>query len=1200
MSEPISVVAADFVQFEGLTLDIGGRVLLDADGRDLGLTRSEFELLAALLRSPGRALSRDHLLDAVSGRRGEPYDRSIDMLVSRLRRKIEPDAKAPRLILAVPGIGYKFAAKPSPVAEPSFPHGSATVAPHAIPKARPPERRQLTVLRCAMAGSSALAAVLDPEDLSEAIAAFHACCAEIIGRFGGVVAPSGDDGVLAWFGYPEADELDAERAIRAALAVIAAVPQIKIGFAEPMHARIGLGTGLVVIGEATDREYPVIGEAPSMAAALLSLAAPDTILISTNTRRLVGELFAMRPLAPVTFEGFADRIAAWQVVGESCGESRFGALRGRGLTELVGRGEELELLMHRWEQVQAGSGRVVLIVGEPGIGKSRLLRAFEDQLAGAMPLRIAQYCSPHYKDSPLYPVIAHLVRAAGFARVDPPAEKLAKLRGLLARTAATGEQIHLIAGLLGISNGTPELRSEMTAQTRKEKVMAALLAQLRALAGRQPVLMIYEDLHWIDPTSLELLSLRIKQISRVPVLVVATARPEFKPPWAEEAYVTTLTLGRLDQRDAATLVANVAGDAKLPDEEVARILAHTDGVPLFIEEMTRAALDTPPRNGDRRGNGSNGNGSHANGRNGSGTHGSGGNGNGGNGNGNGSGGAATSVPASLQSLLLARLDGLGPAREVAQLGAVIGREFGYELLAAVAERPEDELQSALDRLLEAGLVFRHGSPPDARFQFKHALMHDAACGTLLRGQLQALHARVADVLESRFPEIVRTRPEAVAHHFTEAGLAERAVEYWLKAGQQALSRSAMVEAEVLLRRGLILVSSLADSVWRHEQEFDLQVALGRALIATRGFGAVEVGEAYVRARQLWCQLNRPRNLLPILWGQFLHLQLLADLDSAQQLAAEIRQLGETGGDVVARAVGYRANGFLTLNRGNFAAGRADLERALALYDPAHRHAYMELFPVDGLVSMLGLHALALVCCGYLDRARSALDTMLAEARRLSHAHTVCQALWVAWTAGMFARVEPTELLEYADEALALASERGFAFWRAWAQMARGWCLAALGDTDEGISQLTTGLGSIHVTGCILGRPTALTRLADAYRLAGQPQVGLSHLAEARRLTEATQERWVAAEMLRLQGDLLMLTGDGAAAEASFRDAVVLARRQGGKLWELRAATSLARLCAEQGRRVDARDLLESIYGWFTEGFEASDLKDARALLDALR
>lgn len=1021
-----------------------------------------------------------------------------------------------------------------------------------------------------MTGSSALAAAFDPEDLSEAVSAFHACCAEIIGRFGGVVAQSGDDGVLAWFGYPEADELDAERAIRAALAVIAAVPQIKTGFAEPMHARIGLGTGLVVIGDATDREHPVVGEAPSMAAALLSLAAPDTILISTNTRRLVGELFAMRPLAPVTFEGFADRIAAWQVVSESCGESRFGALRGRGVTQPVGRDEELGLLMHRWEQAQAGGGRVVLIVGEPGIGKSRLLRAFEDQLAGAMPLRIAQYCSPHYKDSPLYPVIAHLVRAAGFARSDTPAERLAKLQGLLSRTAVNEEQIHLIAGLLGIANGTQDARSEMTAQKRKEKVMAALLAQLRALAARQPVLMLYEDLHWIDPTSLELLSLRIEQIARVPVLIVATARPEFKPPWAEEAYVTTLTLGRLDQRDAATMVANVAGDARLPQEEVARILAHTDGVPLFIEEMTRAVLEAPPRNGDRPGHGSNGNGSNGNRTSANGSHGNGGNGNGSNGNGNG----AVSVPASLQSLLLARLDRLGPAREVAQLGAVIGREFGYELLAAVAERAEDELQAALDRLLEAGLVFRHGSPPDARFQFKHALVHDAACGTLLRGQLQALHARVATALESRFPEIVRTRPEAVAHHFTEAGMIERAVEYWLKSGEQALSRSAMVEAEVLLRRGLTLVSSLPDSVWRQEQEFDLQVALGRALIATRGFGSVEVGEAYVRARQLWCQLNRPRNLLPILLGQFLHLQLLADLDSAQQLAAEMRQLGEADNNVVARAIAYRANGFLNLNRGDFAAGRADVERALALYDPAHRHAYMELFPVDGLVSMLGLHSLALVCCGYLDRARLPRDTMLAEARRLSHAHTLCQALWAAWTAGMFARQEPAELLRYADEALALATERGFAFWRAWAQMARGWCLAALSDA-EAIPLLMAGMANIDVTRCILGRPTALTRLADAYRLAGQPQAGLSHLSEARRLAETTHERWVEAEALRLQGDLLILAGDGGAAEASFRDALALARRQGGKLWELRAATSLAHFWGEQGRRAEAPGIFSS-------------------------
>jgi predicted ATPase len=553
------------------------------------------------------------------------------------------------------------------------------------------------------------------------------------------------------------------------------------------------------------------------------------------------------------------------------------------------------------------------------------------------------------------------------------------------------------------------------------------------------------------------------------------------------------------------------------------------------------------------------------------------------------------IPATLHGSLLARLDRLASVREVAQIGAALGRQFSHELISAVAAMPQPQLVEALAQLVSAELVYRRGVAPDAEYTFKHALVQDAAYGMLLRERRQQLHARIGAILEERRDSPRAKQPEVLAHHFTEAGQIERAIGYWREAGEQALKRSGMAEAEALLRRGLALLPRLPDDSRRRKDELDLQLALGRALIATRGWGAPTVGEAYARARELCEARTHPRKLLPIMYGQFVHHALRADLLRAEQLAAEMRQVGEAQGDVVTRVMAYRVSGYASLALGEFVSARVYLERSLVLYNPTDRLLYEEVSPQSTLPTLLSFLSCALTCSGYLDEAVARQNAATAEAHGLSHAYTSTYILWWVWYSGWLARTEPDVLLQVADELLALSAEGRFGFWPAMARANRGWCLAALGHPEQGISLLVSGLADHH------GQftPAVLTMLADANRIAGQPQAGLEHLAEAERMAEATKERMVLAETHRLRGDLLILTGERVAAEASYRAAISLARRQSAKLFELRSATRLARLWRGQGKIADAQALLAPVYGWFTEGFDTRDLKEAKALLDEL-
>ncbi len=545
---------------------------------------------------------------------------------------------------------------------------------------------------------------------------------------------------------------------------------------------------------------------------------------------------------------------------------------------------------------------------------------------------------------------------------------------------------------------------------------------------------------------------------------------------------------------------------------------------------------------------------------------------------------------------MARLDRLAPVREVAQIGAALGRQFSHELIGAVARMPSAQLDDALAQLVGAELIYRRGTPPDAEYTFKHALVQDAAYDSLLRSRRQQLHAHIVAALEDRFPEIVAAQPALLAHHCTEAGLTEQAVAYWLAAGRQAWGRSAVAEAVALLRRGLALVPALPESDRRRETELDLQVALGQALITSRMRSAPELAEVYSRARELASALNRPRALLSILWNQHLDDWARADLQRAQRLAAELRDLGEANADVPTQVLGWNAGGFTCSLLGAFTTGRAYLEKALALYDPADRASYAELLPNDERVELRGHLSVVLAYLGNLDQALRQSDAALEEARRLSHAPTLAMALTHRWWIGWCVRLEPGSLLPVADEQLALTTEGGLEHFRMWALIYRGWSLAGLGRADEGIPLLAAGLRDL---GFICFKPGTLTLLADACRMAGQLQPALEHLAEARRLAEATEARFFQAETLRLTGEVRLGTADAGAAEASYREAIAIAQRQSAKLWELRAAISLARLWHDQGERAAARDLLAPVYNWFTEGFATPVLQVAKALLEEL-
>jgi DNA-binding winged helix-turn-helix (wHTH) protein len=710
-------------RFDRFVLDLRRGVLL-ADDAECVLRPKSFALLRLFVESAGRLIDRDEILHTlwpgvfVS-------DDSITQCIGDIRRALGDNDQ--RLLRTLPRRGYRFIAQV--VAEPaksvSAPsHVDAPRAPAALPR-HDAERRQITAMSCELIGLSERADGVDLETLREAVAALQACISEIAARYDGIIANRQGNTLLVLFGYPAAHEHNAEQAVRAGLELSVAVRGARLGADGSTGCRVGVATGVVIIGDrGGDGELgrlEIVGNAPILAARLQSSAQPNAVVIDTITRRLIGNLFDCRDLGPMEAAPDAETLHRWQVVGERIGESRFEALRGPALSPLIGRDEEIDLLLRRWRRAQGGDGQAVLISGEPGMGKSRLTAELEGRLHTEPRICLRHFCSPHHQHSALYPYADQLGRASGFALQDPPAERLEKLEALLARVATPDEDVALIADLMSLKISERHPLPKLSPQRKKQHTLEALIRQLQGLARRQPVLTVLEDAHWVDPTSRELLDLTIERICNLPVLLIVTFCPDFQPVWIGQPQVTMLTLNRLDRRDRSALVMQIAGGGALPDEVVDQLVDRTDGVPLFIEELTKSILE--------------------------------------------GGALPAGIPTTLHDSLMARLDRLGPVRLVAQIGAAIGRQFPYELLRAVSDLPENELRVALSRLVASELVFQRGTPPEAVYTFKHALVQDAAHGSLLRGTRQKLHEEIAEALAIHSPELVDSQPELFAQHY---------------------------------------------------------------------------------------------------------------------------------------------------------------------------------------------------------------------------------------------------------------------------------------------------------------------------------------------------------------------------------------------------------------------------------------------------
>jgi class 3 adenylate cyclase/predicted ATPase len=1042
------------------------------------------------------------------------------------------------------------------------------------------ERRQLTVMFCDLVGSTALSARLDPEDMREIIGAYHRCCAEHITKVGGFVAKYMGDGVLAYFGYPQAHEDDAERAVRCALALNDEIHALRTRHNASLQVRIGIATGLVVvgdlIGEGAAQEQAVVGDTPNVAARLQALAEPGQITISDSTRRLIGGMFEYSDLGRVNLKGLADAVKVWHVIGTVAVESRFEALHASGLTALVGREEECELLLRRWSKAKAGEGQVVLLSGEPGIGKSRLTAVLLERLATELHTRLRYFCSPQRTDSALYPIINHMERAAGLTHDDATQAKLDKLDALLAQTSTTAQDTALFAEMLSLPNDGRYPVFEFTPQQRRQKTLEALISQLEGLTRQAPVLMIFEDAHWTDPTSLEAFGRVVDRIRTLRALLIVTFRPEFDAPWIGRPYVTFLAINRLAQRDISAMIDGVAGNRVLPASLRQDIVERTDGIPLFVEEMTKAVLEAEGEGEALR-----------------------------------TAAAvpapAPAVPASLHASLMARLDHLGPAKDVAQIGAAIGREFSHSLLAAVVCKSEAELESALDRLIAAGLLFRQGVPPHAGYLFKHALVQDAAYSTLLREPRRALHARIAQILESQFVDIAENEPELLARHFTEAGLIEKAARLWGKAGQRSLERSALVEAVAQLTRALEQIGTLATTPSLRREQIKLQVALIHPLLHIKGYAAPETKAAAERARLLIEEaegLGEPPDD-PLLLFSVLYSFHAANLvtfngDAICELATQFLALAEQKKTTAPMMIGHRLMGMSLLHTGEIAKGRGHFDRAIALYDSVEHRPLATRFGHDPLVAILCFRSLALWSLGSAEAALKDTEDALRRAREIGQAATLLYALTIIsftqFRCGNYA-IANAQL----DEVGALAGEKGASFWKAWGIMQRGCVLALTGKPSDVVQTITSGITAWRSTGSTLWLPVYLSYLASAYAELGRVGEASCYIGEAMTAIDATKERWFEAEVNRFAGDIALLSPTPAAskAESCFQRALAVARKQEAKAWELRAASSLARLWRDQGKRAEARDLLAPIYGWFTEGFDTPDLKEAKRLLDDL-
>lgn len=1034
------------------------------------------------------------------------------------------------------------------------------------------ERRQLTVMFCDLVGSTALSGRLDPEDMRVVIHGYQSAVAGQVTRFQGHVAKYMGDGVLAYFGWPEAHEDDAERAVRAGLSILRSMGDLKTPAGEALDARVGVATGLVVVGdlvgEGAAQEESVVGETPNLAARLQGLAAPGELVISVATRRLVGDVFELRDLGLQTLKGIALPTAAFAVLREGSIDSRFEARQGGSLLAMVGRDQELALLMERWRRAKAGEGQLVLLTGEAGIGKSRITREAIDKISTDQHVRINYQCSAYHSDSPFYPVTQQLSRAARFGADDGPAAKLDKLEALLTlSTDDIGEAAPLLASLLGIDAEGRYGKLDLSPAQQRSRTLQVLAAQVSGLARSQPVLFVVEDAHWIDPTTLELIELVIGQVTGAPVLILVTARPTFEQGFASHPIVTRLALNRLGHQQIAAIITRLTGGKALPGELIEEIAAKTDGVPLFVEELTKNVLESGMLRETEEAfliEGSL---------------------------------ADLSIPSSLHDSLMARLDRLQQVKEVAQMASCIGRDFSRQLLAALSPLSVEGLQEALDNLIAAELLFRRGTPPDLTYTFKHALVRDAAYESLLKSKRQTLHASLVEALK----DDDTTAPEILAHHATEAGLREVAVDNWLLAGRLANDRSAFSEAVAHLGNGLRVLTAEPDAPARWRRESEICAALGVAMISAKGYGASEVEDNFERALSLSERLDDRSRRFVALYGLWWFRLVARDVKRARETAAELLAMAAQQKQNELLIPAQRALGYSEWLLGEFQAGLSAHEAGCVIHDPErHRSLAARYGGADPGVGLWTLGANCLWYLGWPDRSMQCADRSLAMALELDHPPSECWARTTLAQAHQLRRASEDVRIQ-TERALALAGELSLPLYVGWATPLLGWSTIDAGDAAAAAALIRQGIGLSDATGTMALGTVWRGMLAEACLQAGDYAAGLAALDEARLLADSNNERLWAAELLRLRG-MLHIAQDREQipfAEQCFQNAICTAQAQSAKSWELRAATSLSRLWAENGERQKGLDLLTPVYGWFTEGFNTPDLREAKTLLDQL-
>jgi class 3 adenylate cyclase len=1021
---------------------------------------------------------------------------------------------------------------------------AADVATPSAPRLSPEdraERRQVTVMFSDLVGSTALSARMDPEDLRELISAYQKCVAETVGRFGGFVAKFMGDGVLIYFGYPQAHEDDAERAVRAALELVKTVSGLKTQTV--LQTRVGIATGLVVVGDligsGASQEQAIVGETPNLAARLQGIAEPNTVVIADSTRRLLGKLFELEDLGAQDLKGIAGAVRAWAALRPASVASRFEAFHASDLTALVGREEELELLLRRWSKAKTGEGQVVLLSGEPGIGKSRLTAALLERLTTEPHTRLRYFCSPQHTDSAFFPIISQMERAAGLAHDDTAQAKLDKLDAVLAQTFTPREDAALFAEMLSLPNGGRYPALDLTPQQRRQRTLEALTTQTEALTRQNPVLMIFEDAHWTDPTSLEAFGRTVDRIKTLPALLIVTFRPEFNAPWVGQSHVMSLTLNRLGERETAAIIARLVGNKGLPADVMAEIVERTDGIPLFVEEMTKAVLEAESEGDARR-------------------------------TAAGVPSPALAVPASLHASLMARLDRLGAAKEVAQIGAVIGREFSHVLLASVAGDTEADLKAALDQLIQAGLLFRQGMPPHATYVFKHALVQDAAYGTLLREPRRALHVRIAEALESQFAEVAENQPELLAHHYSRAGKFEKACQFWLLVADRSVKRLAFVESVNALNFALRDAERIADPAARASLKLDAQLRLGRSLVFQKGPQSNEAELAFTEAHRLAKEANAGPELFQSVWALYVNAARNRRYEKAKLRGDELLAISEELGDEDLKFEALHHRWGYAYFTGQTADMLALAAEGVRRYDTARHHRFAYTFAGhDAGVCAYCIRAMGLSAAGETAKIKPELDAALALSDRLEHPLSLLFARGI-----MCGTLYLTHDLDgcrvSANEMVRVATKYDLPFYGAIGSFWLGATQAMHGDVTDGLRRMEPAFEPLDGIGLFVLLPAVV--MVDTLARAGRDRDALALIARVLDKMSDPKLGMFVSELWRIRGELIARErgGDMALAERLLQEALHIARGQEATLLQSRAGLALATHFAEHGRREEAR------------------------------